>query len=223
MPMKSPWILATALLLAAQPALAADAKADKAIKDFLAAYDKVQSYHGKIAVYTNAKGKHVESKYELALQKPHHTMFTMVENPSLRLAEGTKIVWHGGSTVDVRTKFFGFPMKLNVKYDDPRLVGARGDNMWDLSVAKAVQITKDPGAKFKYLRTETFLGRPMDVLEIHSPAMLKGIDHEVLWLDQQLHLPFKRDMYSNGQVAYHVEVETFQFDQKLGPDTFRVE
>jgi outer membrane lipoprotein-sorting protein len=220
--MKSPWILAAALLVTAQPAFA-DAKADKVVKDFLAAYDKVQTYHGRISVYTNAKGKHQASKYELALLKPNHTMFKMVDNPSLRLAEGTKIVWHGGATVDVATKFFGFPMKLSPKYDDPRLVGARGDNMWDLSVAKAVLITKDPGAKFKYLRTETFLGRPMDVLEIHSPSMLKGIDHEVLWLDQKLHLPFKRDMYSNGQVAYHVEIETFKFDGELPPDTFRVD
>ncbi|MDB5098056.1 MAG: hypothetical protein JWM80_2477 [Cyanobacteria bacterium RYN_339] len=221
--MKSPWIFAIVLLASAQPAFATDAKADKAIKEFLAAYEHVQTYNGRIAVYTNAKGKHVSSKYDLALQKPNHTMFTMVENPSLRLAEGTKVVWHGGAMVDVKTKFFGFPMKMAAKYDDSRLTGVRGDNMYDLSVAKAVEITKASGAKFKYLRTETFLGRPMDVLEIRSPKMLKGIDHEVLWLDQKLHLPFKRDMYQDGQVAYHVEVETFKFDEALPGDTFRVD
>jgi outer membrane lipoprotein-sorting protein len=214
---------ALALALLTAPPARAEESSGKLLASFLAAYDKVQTYVGRIAVTTNVNGKHQANKYLLALEKPNKTALTVLESPSQRGAVGTKIVWHGGANCDVKTRFFGFPLALSPRYDDPRLAGARGDNMWDLSVANAVLMTRDPRTRFKPLREETLMGRRMHVVEIRSPKLLKGIDYEVLWLDDALRLPFARDMVQDGQVVYHVEVETFKFDTVLPANTFSLD
>lgn len=208
-----------------EPSLAAtphDARADKLIAGFLDAYTHAHSYLGRVEVVTHARGRTARSKYLLALEKPNHTAMTVLENPGMRAAEGTKIVWFGGPTVKLATHFFGLPIKLEPAYDDARLRGLRGDTMWDVSINRAVEMTRDPGSRFKYVRDDVLLGRKMHVVEVRSPALLKGVDHEQLWLDDKLHLPFQRDMFTGGDCVYHVAVETFQFDRPLPPDTFQV-
>jgi outer membrane lipoprotein-sorting protein len=214
------WILASA---PAPAAAAKDDAAGKLVTQFLAAYDHVHSFIGHINVTTNVKNKVITSKYLLALEKPNKTMMTVLENASMRAAVGTKVVWFGGPTCNVSTHFFGFQVKMTPRYDDARLLGPRGDNMRDLSIVTAIAMTRDPATRFKLVGADTVSGRPVHVVELRSPKLLAGIEHETLYLDDQVHLPFQRDMYQDGKVAYHVVLETFQFDTKLPADTFTAE
>jgi outer membrane lipoprotein-sorting protein len=217
---------ALAWLATAGPAPAAtpnDDAAGKLITQFLTAYDHVHSFIGHINVTTNVKSKVISSKYLLALEKPNKTMMTVLENDSMRAAVGTKVVWLGGPTCNVSTRFFGFQVKMTPRYDDSRLLGPRGDNMRDLSIVTAIAMTRDPGTRFKLVGADTVAGRPVHVVELRSPKLLSGIDHETLYLDDQIHLPFQRDMYQGGKVAYHVVLETFKFDSRLPTDTFTAE
>lgn len=221
-------VLAVALAAAlpfAAPAVAApaDPRAQKAIKDFLAAYEAVETFEGRVKAETRKDSVVQVTRSQLWLQKPHFTALKIVESPQVRAAEGTKLVWFGEPTVQVQTRFFGFPIKATPRFDDPRLAGVRGWNMRELSIVSAVMMARDPRSSFKLVGAGTWLGRPMTVVEARGPRLLSGTDRQHLWFDDTLKLPFVMESFDGAERAFRIEIEKFKFDAKLPADTFRLD
>lgn len=227
-PLARPGILLTALALAATaqtaPAMAAsDPRAQQVVRDFLAAYEAVQTFQGRVKTETRLDGRAQLTRSQLWLQKPHFTALKIVDAPQTPAAEGTKLVWFGEPTVQVQTRFFGFPIKAAPRFDDPRLAGLRGWNMRELSIVSAVAMARDPRSTFKYLGRDAALDRPMSVIEARGPRMLPGTERQLLWIDDQLKLPFVMESYDGQERAFRIEIEKFEFNLKLPPNTFRLD
>ncbi len=223
-PLRSLLITSLAAITLATPAFAAsDPRALQAVRDFLAAYEAVQTFEGRIKTETRLDGRSQTTRSQLWLQKPHFTALKIVEAPQTRAAEGTKLVWFGEPTVQVQTRFFGFPIKAAPRYDDPRLAGLRGWNMRELSIVSAVAMARDPRSTFKLIGPDTWLDRPMTVVEARGPRMLPGTERQLLWLDDQLKLPFVMESYDGQERAFRIEIEKFKFDARLPRDTFRLD
>lgn len=218
-------VLASLALAAwAFPAAAAsDPRAIQAMKDFLAAYENVRTFEGRVRSETRLDGKSQVTRSKLWLQKPYATALQIVESPQARAAEGTKLVWFGEPTVQVRTRFFGFPITVSPRYDDPRLAGLRGWDMRQLSISAVVAMVRDPRTSFKFLGPGTHLDRPMTVIEARGPRLLPGTERQLLWLDAEYRLPFVMESYDGGERAFRIEIEKFRFDAKLPLDTFQLE
>ena len=212
------------LLVAAGPATAAtDARARQVIQDFLAAYQAVQTFEGRVRTETRKGGQAQITRSQLWLKKPHFTALKIVEAPQTRAAEGTKLVWFGEPTVQVKTRFFGFPVQATPRFDDPRLAGLRGWNMRELSIVAAVALAQDARSRFTYVGPATFLGRPMTVIEARGPRLLPGTDRQLMWIDDRHKLPFVMEMYDGPERAFRIEVEKFAFDGKLPVNTFKLD
>lgn len=203
------------------PALAAaDAKSASLVRDFLAAYDAVQTFQGKIRSVTRKGDQVNHARSMLWLAKPASTALQLLEAPEARGAEGTKLVWFGESTVDVATKIFGIRLTGKPSIADSRITGLRGWSVRDLSIVSFVALAKDPRSTFKYVGTDTYLGRPQQVLEVRGPRLIATVDRQQVWIDEALKLPMAMEMYDGAERALRLEIETFQFDKKLPASTF---
>lgn len=214
------WVLALAAPAAAE---ASDPRAQQVIRDFLAAYEAVRTFEGRVKTETRLDGRAQTTRSWLWLQKPHFTALKIAEAPQTRAAEGTKLVWFGEPTVQVQTRIFGFPIKATPRFDDPRLAGLRGWNLRELSIVSAVAMARDPRSTFRYQGPGTWLDRPMTVIEARGPRMLPGTERQLLWIDDELKLPFVMESYDGQERAFRIEIEKLKFDGKLPADTFRLD
>jgi outer membrane lipoprotein-sorting protein len=217
-------ILPAALVLTPAPGLAATEQgARPVVQAFLKAYDAVQTFQGRIRAETRLGKKLDVTRSRLWLEKPHGTAFEMLESLAVPAGVGTKLIWHGEATCDVRTRFFGLPIKLSPAFDDARLAGIRGWNLRDISIASVRRLLADPASSFRLVGPDTFLGRRMTVIEARGPQVLRGTDRELIWLDDKLRLPFALEAWDGEERAFRVEIETFEFDAPLPPGAFKLE
>lgn len=217
-------LVAMGLLVGALPARAAmDPVGDRMLKDFLAAYEQTDTFKGRVAIWVRKGSQTSTMRVDMALEKPNRTGLTVLESPQNRAAEGTKMTWFGEKKVHVRTRFFGFPIRLSVSVGDDRIKDVRGNTMEDTNIVRAVEILRHPDTELRYLGTNRFLDRPMQLIEMRSPKLIKGIDREVVWLDEKTKLPFVREMYADDELVYRLTVETYQFNEALPVNAFKLD
>jgi outer membrane lipoprotein-sorting protein len=221
--MKFGLVAAMAMLVATSAPAMADGQADALVRRFLGVYDKASHYEGVVTVFCRYGGKTSETTYQLYLQKPNKSGFKVLKAPHKPATEGTKLVWISPQKVQVRTRFFGLPVTLQTDATDPRLADLRGDTMLDLNVVAAVEVLRGPDARLKYVGRRLVGDRRVDLVELRSPRLLKGIDHEVYGLDTASGLPIVREMYDAEGLTYKLTVERFKLDNDLPPTAFTLE
>lgn len=201
----------------------ADPGGDHLLESFLGAYARVSNFRGQVKILESKGDRATTMRLELVLEKPNRTAMTILEAPENRSSEGTKMLWFGDRSVKVRTRFFGFPLTLGTGVDDDRLRDLRGNSLEDLNIVKAVGLLSEPGTTLRVLGAEKWRERPVTMLELRSPHLVKGIEREVIWLDDAWHLPLVREMYAEGKRVYRLEVESFRFDQQLPKECFSLD
>lgn len=212
------------MLFGRMPAHAAlEPAGDRWLQEFLAAYEATDTFRGRLGIWAKKGSQTSTMRVDMALQKPNRTALTILEAPENRGAEGTRMTWFGERHVNVRTRFFGLPVSLSVSVDDERIKDVRGNTLLDTNIVRAVEVLRHPATQLRHVGTERFLDRPMQLLEMRSPRLLRGIEREVVWLDEKTRLPFVREMYADGVLVYRVSVETFQFNATLPAGTFKLE
>ena len=232
MPMRR-LLLLTALLalawscpapVAASPAAASpDVRARAAVQAFLKAYEAVRTFQGRIRSETRLGPKVDVTRSALWLEKPNATVFEVLASTATPSSVGTRLIWHGEPKCEVKTRFFGFPVKLTPAFDDPRLAGIRGWNLREISIGSVVRLMDDPRSTFRYVGSDTVLGRPMTVIEARGPQVLRGTDREVAYFDNALRLPFALEAWSGDERALRVEIEAFVFDAPLPAETYKLD
>jgi outer membrane lipoprotein-sorting protein len=103
------------------------------------------------------------------------------------------------------------------------LADLRGDTMLDLNVVAAVETLRGSDARFKYLGRRLVGDRRVDLVELRSPRLLKGIEREVYGLDTASGLPLVREMYDADGLTYKLTVERFKLDNDLPPNAFTLD
>lgn len=211
-----------ALALVPMPALA-DGQADALVKRFLSVYDGAHHYEGVVTVFCRYGGKTSETTYQLFLEKPNRSSFQVLKAPAKPNTVGTKLVWTSGQKVNLKTRFFGLPIALSTEPTDPRLADLRGDTMVDLNVVAAVEVLRSPDARFKYLGRRLVGDRRVDLVELRSPRLLKGVEREVYGLDTVSGLPLVREMHDADGLTYKLTVERFKLDNDLPANAFTLD
>jgi outer membrane lipoprotein-sorting protein len=193
---------------------------DKVIAEFLEAFDRLNNFKGQVQVDTKNGRESSHMKAELNFEKPHHIAFKVLDYPQMPITNGSKIAWLGEGKAKVHTRLFGLPLTLPFPLEDPRLCDIRGDSIRDVSIVTAVNMMRTPGARFRYLGENRWKDHPVDMVEVKSPKLLKGIEREVIWFDQAAHFPWVRDMYENGEVVFHFTFDFWNLNLPLPPETF---
>lgn len=214
------------LLIAVAPApafAASDPRATQVVNAFHQAYASIRTYQGRIRSESRM-GKKVEiTRSKLWLEKPHGTCFEILEAPMIPHSVGTKLIWYGEDTCQVKTRFFGFAVKLTPAFDDSRLSGIRGWNLREVGMANVVRLLKDAKTEFKFVGSDRLMDRPMTVVEARGPLVLRGTDRQVFWFDDALRMPFAIEAWDGGERAFRVEIEAFKFNAPMPAGVFRLD
>lgn len=90
----------------------------------------------------------------------------------------TEVYWNGGSTCRVKTRFFGFLLKLTLPIADSRLKSLRGWTLADMSIARFFQALLADDAAVTYIGQAMFGEEKLDLVELVTPAVVPGITKE---------------------------------------------
>jgi outer membrane lipoprotein-sorting protein len=86
-----------------------------------------------------------------------------------------------------------------------------------------VEVLRAPEARLKYMGRRLVGDRRVDLVELRSPKLLKGIEREVYGLDTASGLPLVREMYDAEGLTYRLTVERFKLDNDLSPTAFTLD
>lgn len=138
-------------------------------------------------------------------------------------AENTKLVYGGGSEVQLKTHFFGFiAIKINLPVDDSRLVDAYKRSLRDTQTKQLFTMLLHPQAQAAWVGEGLAAGEPVDFVDVRSPESWKGVTHEVVGISRRLSLPISRDCFdAKNRRIFHLELKGMRlnFTPKAGDFT----
>ncbi|GEM_PF-6664884 len=193
------------------------------IQGLLKSYAAARSFQGSIQVETRLGEKVDIVRMNMWLEKPYGVAFKVLSSSLTPGQAGSKVVWFGEPNCEVKTSLFGFPVKLSASCEDPRLAGPRGWTLRETSVRALMRMVEDPRTTFRGLGTGTVSGRVMNLVEVRGPAILKGLDREILFIDDKLKLPFAVEGYDGAERALRLEIESFSFNTAMDPQAFKLD
>lgn len=140
-------------------------------------------------------------------------------------AENTKLLYHGGDEVRLKTHFFGFiAIKITLQHDDSRLVDAYKRSLKHTQTKQLFETILHPQAQATWIGEGTSCGEAVDYLDIQSPASWRGITHEVVGISRRLSLPILRDCFNaKGQRIFHLELKGMKLNFNPKSDDFSLD
>ena len=193
------------------------------IRAMLKSYEAARSFQGCIKVETRLRDKVDIVRMNMWLEKPYGVSFKVLSSSAAPGTAGSKVVWFGEPNCDVKTSLFGLPIKLSTSCEDPRLAGPRGWTLRETSVRALMRMVEDPRTTFRSLGMGKAAGRTMNLVEARGPALLKGLQREVLYIDDKPKLPFGVEGWDGEERALRLEVESFAFDAPMDPMAFKLD
>lgn len=182
-------------------------------------YQSLQALQSQVIVYDAYNGKSTSSKSTSYFQKPNRFSVQVTEHTDSK-AVGTKIAYTGGSEAKIKTKFFGFQVKLNLALSDSRICNLRGDSLNDTGIVRMMSILLDPQAQVRFMSQGTLAGAPIAMLEVVSQRSLRGITREVFCINLQSRLPVIREMYEGTRLTYRLQFTNILLDPQLPANAF---
>ena len=138
-------------------------------------------------------------------------------------AENTRLVYHGGNEVSLKTYFFGFlAIKIDLPVDDGRLVDAYKRSLRDTQTKQLFTMLLHPQAQAAWVGEGLAAGEPVDFIDVRSPESWKGVTHEVVGVSRRLALPISRDCFdAKNRRIFHLELKGMKinFTPKAGDFT----
>lgn len=189
------------------------------LADISQRYQNMQSLQSQVIVYDAYNGKNTSSKSLSYFQKPNRFSVQVTEHTDSK-AVGTKIAYTGGTEAKIKTKFFGFQVKLNLGLSDSRICNLRGDTLNDTGIVRMMSILLDPQAQVKFMSQGTLAGAPIAILEVVSQRSLRGITREVYCVNLQTRLPVIREMYEGTRLTYRMQFTNTLLDPQLPANAF---
>ncbi|HBN08620.1 MAG TPA: hypothetical protein DD435_08220 [Cyanobacteria bacterium UBA8530] len=182
-------------------------------------YQRIQSLSSNMTTFCTANGKSSSCAVNAYFRKPGSLSVVITSNTDAK-AVGTKVVYQGGTQCNVKTKFFGFAVKLNLAVTDSRLGSLRGDTLLDTGIVRMMEILLDPNAKHRILGNALLDGKPVTILEVISSRALKGITREIYYIDNQSKIPCVREMYEGNRMVFKCQFKNVVLNPQVPSSAF---
>lgn len=169
-----------------------------------------------VATFWETDGKDTQTNTaEIFLAQPGKIRANVLES-SNSMKRGAKMVYLGDKTVRVKLGF----IKKTFAYDDPMVVSTRGYRIDQTDLTAVIGGVIHPQATLTYKGAATLNGKPVEMLEVVSPAILPGTEREVIALDPQTFAPVQLEAFSQGKVVFKLGLTKGQINPTLPDDTF---
>jgi outer membrane lipoprotein-sorting protein len=192
------------------------------LSDISARYQRINSISSTIITYDSNGTKTVSSKASACFQKPGKISVQVLEHTDGK-AVGTKIVYLGSGQAKVKTKFFGFQVKVNLDLSDGRMCNTRGNTLAETGIVRMMSILLDPNAKTRVLGQGELNGKTLTIVEVISSQSLRGITKELYYIDQQEKIPLVREMYEGNRLVYRSQFNNVVLNGQLPANAFTLD
>jgi hypothetical protein len=137
----------------------------------------------------------------------------------------TKVVYGGGSEVELKTYFFGFlAIKVNLAVDDSRLIDCYHRTLRDSQSSQLMDMILHPQAQATYLGVGQVKGEAVDLIDVKSPGSWPGVAHEVIGISKRLSVPLSRSTYDkHNRRIFHLEMEQMRVNFVPQPSDFTLD
>lgn len=169
-----------------------------------------------VASFWETDGKDTQTNTaEIFLAQPGKIRANVLES-SNSMKRGAKMVYLGDKKVRVKLGF----IKKTFDYDDAMVVSVRGFRIDQTDLTAVIAGVTHPQAQLSYRGPATLHGKPVELLEVVSPAILPGTEREVIALDPQTFAPVQLEAFVGGQVVFKLGLSKAQINPNLPADTF---
>ncbi|HBN08508.1 MAG TPA: hypothetical protein DD435_07615 [Cyanobacteria bacterium UBA8530] len=192
------------------------------LSDISSRYQRINSITSTITTYDSNGTKTVSSKAAACFQKPGKISIQVLEHTDGK-AVGTKIVYLGSGQAKVKTKFFGFQVKVNLDLSDGRMCNTRGNTLAETGIVRMMSTLLDPNARTRILGQGALNGKPLAIVEVISNQSLRGITRELFFIDQQDKIPLVREMYEGNRLVYRSQFNNVALNGSLPSTAFTLD
>ncbi|MBM3266094.1 MAG: hypothetical protein FJZ01_00470 [Candidatus Sericytochromatia bacterium] len=156
---------------------------------------------------TDSKGSHKALvKSRVAFAKPEILKFEILSNSDQASQKGTKALWQGGKTIEIRPSgLLGFA-KVTLQTSDSRVKTLNGYTIDQINVKAAMTSLLSPQAQVKVLGNSQLGTRPIVLVDVSGATMTPDIDHQRIGIDLATKLPVTIDMLRGSESKYAVRL-----------------
>jgi hypothetical protein len=155
-------------------------------------------------------------------QKPNRVLLNILESTNEKV-NGTRLLWTGGSQVQVKTKFVGFWVTVSLDINDERIRDDRGYSIAQTSIPKTYETILHPAAQVVFKGEGQVAGRPVELLDVISPLSLKPTTREVYGIDRVSRTPVLREMYRGNKLIYRMQVDQITLNARFTSQDFKLD
>lgn len=169
-----------------------------------------------VASFWETDGKDTQTNTaEIFLAQPGKIRANVLES-SNSMKRNAKMVYLGDKKVRVKLGF----IKKTFDYDDATVTSVRGFRIDQTDLTAVIAGVTHPQAKLSYKGSHTLNGKPVELLEVVSPAILPGTEREVIALDPQSFAPVQLEAFAGGKVVFKLGLAKAVINPTLPDDTF---
>lgn len=182
----------------------------KLLQEVSAAFNQMPGYRADLETTDTKGAKKAVVKSKVAFAKPEVVKFEIVSNSDDSSQKGTKALWRGGRTMEVRPSgMLGFA-KVTLPTTDARLKTLNGYTIDQINVKAAMNSLLSPKAQVKILGNAMLGARSLILVDVSGATMTPDIDHQRIGIDAQNKLPITIDMLRGTESKYAVRLVNLQ-------------
>jgi hypothetical protein len=156
---------------------------------------------------TDTNGSHKAIvKSRVVFARPEVVKFEIQSNSDQPSQSGTKALWRGGKTIEVRPSgLLGFA-KVTLQTTDSRVKTLNGYTIDQINVKAAMTSLLSPKATVKVLGNALLGARQLILVDVSGATMTSDIDHQRIGIDNASKLPITIDMLRGTESRYAVRL-----------------
>lgn len=172
------------------------------LSDVAKAFGGIAGYRANLETTDTKGGRTAFVKSKITYGLPDILKFEIVSNSDAPSQAGTKALWRGGKTIDVRPSgLLGFA-KVSLKTTDERVKTLNGYTIDQINVKSALKTLLSPQATVNVLGNATVAQRPIVLVDVSGITLTKDTDHQRIGIDTQTKLPISVDLLRGSESKY---------------------
>lgn len=182
----------------------------KLLQEVSAAFAAMPGYRAELQTTDSKGARKAVVRSRVAFAKPDILRFEILSNSDDPSQKGTKALWRGGKTMEVRPSgMLGFA-KVTLSTSDPRLKTLNGYTIDQINVKAAMNSLLSPRAQVNILGSAALGARAIVLVDVSGATMTPDIDHQRIGIDAQTKLPVTVDLLRGNESRYAVRLVNMQ-------------
>lgn len=186
----------------------------------IARLDSLKTIEGKVKFEEWKDSKHESGLAKITFRSKPFAARVDIEQSTRFFGSGTTVLWSGGTELKVRPIKMPFSMKF--AYDNSQVVSVRGYRMDQTDLFSMGKVLRHPQAQIKAIGPKVVGGDPVYLLEVHSPASTKDVDHEYIGLSTRHLIPTYREMYVGQKLVHKGQGLNLKLDGAVSAEKFDI-